>query len=78
MTDYCLLVPGQADATLPPVKLPPVTLDARAPKKTDDSSAPYPAGAMWQLQGEISGNCRTTPPGRRCGRGSIIGPCRST
>lgn len=53
MTDYCLLPSGTAETTAPPVKLPPVTADTRAPQQTDDSTIPYPNGAQWQFQSEV-------------------------
>jgi hypothetical protein len=42
-----------ADATLPPVKLPPVTADTRAPQASDDSTVPHPNGAQWLLNGAV-------------------------
>lgn len=52
ISDLCFLASVRADATLPPVKLPPVTLDTRAPQSSDDSSVPYPNGGQWQAGGE--------------------------
>ena len=53
ISEFCFLPSGKADATLPPVRLPPVALDNRAPQSTDDSSAPYPNGAQWYWNGEV-------------------------
>ena len=44
---------ASAETAAPPLRLPPIGADQRAPQQTDDSTIPYPNGAQWQLRGEV-------------------------